>query len=150
MGKYYIEERENVMKKIIAVIFAVFAAAAMAGCGRSKLPEGFDKDTVLTKAEEVITAFNEQRFGNIVEITRDDLKGALSETVLSAAAAYEKYTAPNGAFKEFRSSSVLDTTDEKTDTPLVSAVVVAVYEKGRMTYTITFDENMELEGFYLK
>ena len=55
-----------------------------------------------------------------------------------------------GAFEEFDKEAVTGSRDKDTEQEFAVAVVMVKYEKRKAKYTITFDEDMKVGGFYIK
>ena len=55
-----------------------------------------------------------------------------------------------GAFEEFDKEAVTGSRDKETEQEFAVAVVMVKYEKRKAKYTITFDEDMKVGGFYIK
>lgn len=136
------------MKKWIALALALLCAATLGGCGSKKLPEGMDADTLAAAAQSVIALMNDQKFDEIVDGSREDVKTALTAELLSEA--YDKYIQPKGAFQEFRNTGVTGAKVKDTGEEYGAAVVIAVYENGKVTFTISFDKDMQMLGLYLQ
>ncbi len=137
------------MKKILSTLLALsLILVLLASCSNQALPDKFDEEKVKTLAESTITLFNNSEYDKIRdELTREDLKAALTADVLNDAKAQ---IMPNaGAFVEFSGSSIVGQKD-KDGNDYVVAVIAAKYENQKVTYTISFDENMKLIGFFLK
>jgi hypothetical protein len=112
------------------------------------LPEKFDAEKVKASAENVITLFNNEEYDKITnEFTRDDLKAALTPDILSNAKTQVMPKA--GSFTEFSKSSLVAQKD-KAGNDFVAAVIAVKYQNQTVTYTISFDENLKIIGFYLK
>jgi len=135
------------MKKIFAVIITLIIVT-FAGCDAKTLPDGFDETTVKQQAEKVITVLNSgdyEAFSN--DLVSETLKSSLSAEVLENAVAQVMPEA--GEFEKFSSEAVSSQKDKNGD-EYVTAVVVAKYASQKVTYTISFDKDLKLIGFYLK
>ncbi len=133
-----------------ATIAALLAAVLMlSGCSGSKLAENFDEQTVKQVARDVVDHMNEARYATITdEMVRDDLKSILSEQVLAQAA--EQILAGAGDFESFSSEAVAGTKDQKTSEDYATAILVTQYADKKVTYTISFNKQMKIVGFYMK
>ena len=136
------------MKKIFSIVLVLSLVMIMLiGCSSQSLSDKFDEDKVKSSAKNAITLFSNGEYDKFNELTREDLKAGLSSDVLNDAKAQ---VMPNaGAFVEFSSESVVGQKD-KDGIEFATAVIVTKYENQKVTYTISFDENMKLVGFYLK
>ena len=137
------------MKKFLSVLLTLTLVLVLfAGCSTAKLSEKFDENNVKTTAENAINLLNQGEYEKFcTELPREDLKTALTVDVMKNAIAQ---VMPNaGAFVEFSSESIVSQKD-KDGNEIAIAVIVAKYDNQKVTYTISFDENMKLIGFYLK
>lgn len=137
------------MKKLLSKLsILLLIIITFTACSTKSLPEKFDKEKVKASAENVITLFSNEEFEKITnDFTREDLKTGLSPDVLKNA---KEQVMPNaGSFVEFKMSSFVAQKD-KSGTDFVSAVIAVKYQNQTVTYTISFDENNKIIGFYLK
>jgi len=132
---------------IVSVLLAM--VFSLAGCSGNKLAENYDEQTVRQAAHAAIEKMNEGDFDAITnEMIRDDLKTVLSATVLSGAA--DQILAGAGAFESYADDAVGGTKDNKTGEDYATAVVVVQYTNKKVTYTISFDNQMKIVGFFMK
>ena len=137
------------MKKFLYVLLTLTLVLVLfVGCSSPKLSEKFDENTVKASAQNAIRLLNDGEFEKFcTDLPREDLKAGFTVDVMKNAIAQ---IMPNaGAFVEFSSESVVEQKDKDGNVFAVS-VIVAKYENQKVTYTISFDENMKLIGFYLK
>lgn len=137
------------MQKLLAKLSLILLILIMfTACAPESLPDKFDEEKVKTSAENIITLFSNEEYEKITnEFTREDLKVGLTADVLGGA---KSKIMPNaGSFVEFSNTSMVAQKD-KEGKDFVAAVLVVKYENQTVTYTISFDENMKLIGFYLK
>ena len=137
------------MKKLLSKLsILLLIIITFTACSPKSLPEKFDAEKVKASAESVITLFNNEEYDKITnEFIREDLKAGLTPDILSNAKAQ---VMPNsGSFTEFSKSSLVAQKD-KTGNDIVAAVIAVKYQNQTVTYTISFDENLKIIGFYLK
>lgn len=138
------------MKKIsIVAIISVMLTVMLTGCSSVKLADCFKEDEVKKAAEEIITLWNQNQMSDIVDnkssanlqskLTADRLQQA-KDSVMNDA----------GAFTEYKSETVLGSKVKGSEENYAVYVAVAKYENQKVTYTITFDESMKLDGIFLK
>lgn len=137
------------MKKLlIKLSVLLFIFIILTACSDKPLPEKFDKDKIKVTAENIITLFSNEEFEKITnDFTREDLKEALTPDVLKNAK--DQVMSKAGSFVEFKLTSFTSQKD-KTGNDYVAAIVVTKYSNQTVTYTISFDENMKIIGFFLK
>lgn len=137
---------KRINKWIIAVI-CVIGMFAFTGCKSTKLADGYDKQVIEDTAIEIIediqvrgakVVLQERMREDFIEnIDLDEMdstcKGAVSEF---------------GGFLTYTQKSVIGRHYDDTDEDFAVALITAVYEDGEINYTLTFDKNMKLVGFY--
>lgn len=129
----------------------VLAAAVLllTGCqsGR-KLSDKFDEAQVKAQAETLLGYLNEEKFEEFAGVSMiQDVKGSLTAENMSAI--MEQVAAERGAFVEYKGISVIGQQDAQGQDNAV-VVAVAKYENQTITYTVSYNENMEMNGFHLK
>lgn len=136
---------KNKLFRVFSILFfVVISLGSLAGCA-AKLPDGFDKEEVKAAAENVITLLNQGDGEGLTALMTGTMKAAITEDIQSQIFAM---VASAGGVKEISDLR----TGGATENEITFAVVVAKvkYEKGEITYTISFDEDMKLAGLYLK
>ena len=137
------------MKKIISVLFiSLFATLLLGGCSSGKLSDAFDKETVEKSAKQVIEYMNNAEYDKVTTMFQEDLQEQLSAEVLKDAV--DKTYSDAGEFKEYKNTAVLGQKVKTTKEDSAVAVVVAKYENQNVTFTISFNTDMELIGLYMK
>lgn len=126
----------------------VIAVGLLSGCSSTKLSDSFNKDTVEKSAKQVIEYLNNADYDSVTNLFRDDLKKDLSADTLKNAV--EKTYSNAGKFDDYKSISILGQKIKSTKEDSAVAIVVAKYEKQKVTFTITFDTDMKLIGLYMK
>lgn len=120
----------------------------LAGCSSgTKLSGDFDQEKVKAAAQEAIDHLVAGEYEECVGLMGEEMQAAISAEVL--ATNMETMTGQKGAFQEYKSSSVIGQTD-KDGTEYAVAVVVADFEKGNITFTVSFDKEMKIMGFWMK
>lgn len=137
------------MKKLAVLLTVFIAAGLLAGCGKStELADCFDEAEVLSKAENAITVANEEGFDAYYALWDDSLKANILEKDFN-----EQFLArveKEGEFKGIGKEAVIGQTDEKTGKNYAIAVVIGEYTDGKIQYTISFDEDMNMIQFFIK
>lgn len=135
------------MKKMITLLITVAAVMCLfAGCGKgTKLPEGFDEDTV-----------KEQAIKDIELAASDDYEGwkARFQAELQAQLTEDSYKSHlenlknHGAFKEYGKYAFVG--QEKDGKKYAAIVIIVKYEEGDIQYSVGYDEDMKLVQFTTK
>lgn len=137
------------MKKLIAfTIILALALTVFAGCGKAELPNDLTEDKVYEAAQNIITDFNNESYQAIVDASRDDVKPLLTTEALKAA--YDAYIAAAGKFTEFGKGTIKTTVDKDTEETYITVITVAEYENAKYTYTVNFNEELQIVGFIFK
>lgn len=137
------------MRKIVSLLTMFIIMGMLAGCGKStELADVFDEKEVISKAENAVTVVNEDGFEEFHELWDDSLKSKILEKDYNEQvfAVVEK----KGEFEGIGKTVVVGQTDEKTGKNYAIAVLVGEYSEGKIQYTISFDEDMNMIGFFIK
>lgn len=139
------------MKKMTGIIVCMLVLAGLiSGCaGSQRLSEQFDEAEVKEAAEEVIEALN----GGEVDTLVEERWNAAMKAALDAEAVKEQILPlleELGEFEEFDKEAVTGAKEPDTEQEFAVAVIKAKYEKRKAQFTISFDEDMKVGGFYIK
>ncbi len=128
----------------------IMAAVMLAGCaGSQKLSDKFDEEEVKEAAREVIEILNDKDVDTLVDEKWNSMmksmagKEMMTDQVLPI-------VEDLGAFEEFDKEAVTGSKDKDTEQEFAVAVVKVKYEKRKAQFTISFDEDMKVGGFYIK
>ncbi|BCJ97993.1 DUF3887 domain-containing protein [Anaerocolumna chitinilytica] len=137
------------MKKLIVLLLmAAMTTTLLGGCSSTKLSDSFDKDTVEKSAKQVIEYLNNADYQSVTNMFREDLQKDLSADTLKDAV--EKTYGSAGKFSEYKSTTILGQKIKSTKEDSAVAIIIAKYEKKKVTFTISFDTDMKLIGLYMK
>jgi hypothetical protein len=143
--------RKRRMRRIMGVfLLAGMLAGVGAGCaGEQKLSDQFDEAEVKSQAEEVIRLLNDGEVDTLVDDEWNTmLKSALDKDAVRTQVL--PIIEELGAFESFDKEAVTGGKDPDTEQEYAVAVVKAQYEKRKAQFTISFDEDMKVGGFYIK
>ncbi len=138
------------MKSFFVVIGVALLIGSISGCAKSqKLSEDYDENEVKKAAEEVIDLVNAGEYEKLAEEKWNaQLKSALpAETMVSEV---QPVIEELGAFKSYGEEAVAGSEDKDTEQEFAVAVIKAQYEERKAQYTISFDKNMKVAGFFIK
>lgn len=136
------------MRRIISItVCLLLAVTAFTGCSK-KASGAFDEAAVIQAAEGVVELMNAQDYAAITGMVREDLREALSEEVIASGA--EQILSGAGAFDSFGKTAVVGDNDKTTGEDYAIAVVQAKHLEKTVTYTIAFNVDMQIVGFYIK
>ena len=132
------------------ILLAVLLAEVLTACaGSRKLSDKFDEAEVKAAAEEVIEILNEGDVDTLVdEKWNTVMKSMVGKDVLTGEIL--PIVEELGAFEAFDKEAVTGSRDKDTEQEFAVAVVKVKYEKRKAQFTISFDEDMKVGGFYIK
>lgn len=106
----------------------------------------FDEEQVKAEAEEIIRLYSDNNFQAVTARMNDDMKQVLNAATLQYAKSQMKED-----FGELLAFGNMYASEAKQNGKHYAMVQVSVsYSNMSVTYTITFDEEMKLAGFYVK
>lgn len=137
-------------KKFKAMAAFVLCIACLSGCkGTDKLSDEYDADELKKAAKEVIELVNAKDY----ETLTDTWWSAQMNAVIPAekmASDVGPVIDELGAFESFDKEAVTGSTDKDTDQEFGVAIVKVKYENRSAQYTISFNKDMKVAGFYIK
>lgn len=138
----------RILQKWVAMALAMAASAfLLAGCSGTKLSDAFDEEEVKAAAQKAIDHLIAGEYEECMELMSEEMQAAISAEVL--ASNMETIAEQKGAFQEYKSCSVVGQKD-KGGTEYAAAVAVAAFEKGNVTFTVSFDKEMKMIGLWMK
>lgn len=125
-------------------------AGLLFGCaGSRRLSDKFDEAEVKEAAEKVIETLNSKE----VETLVDEHWNAVMKNAVDAEMLKEQIlpiVEELGEFEGFDKEAVTGSQDPDTEQEFAVAVIKANYEKRKAQFTISFDEDMKVAGFFIK
>ena len=107
----------------------------------------FREEQVRAVAEEIITLYSDDEYEAVVAYMTDDMKAVLNAPTLSIS----KAQLVTEDFGELQSFGQMDISEAKQRRKRFAMVQVSVsYTNTSVAYTLTFDADMKLAGFYVK
>ena len=139
--------KNSFMKKFTAFIL-VGTFLFLTGC-QGQLSDKFDEEEVKNTAKDIVTQVNE---GNVESVYNDIFSPVMKNAIaLDTLQENLSYTLDKvGDFESFEKIEVAGTKDKDTGTEYATVMVLAKYEEGNAMFTISFDEDMECAGFFIK
>ncbi|MBR1758913.1 MAG: DUF3887 domain-containing protein [Lachnospiraceae bacterium] len=135
-------------KRWIAVLLmAVICVMSLSGCTGTKIPEGMTKEDIEKAAKEVLDLVHEKDYQAIWDRSDTTFQAAVSAEALKEAV--EGQIGSYGAFVEYTQQAIGGSHNAKAGDFGV-AVITAKYENGKAVYTLSFDVDYKLAGFYVK
>lgn len=135
-------------KKSILLLTALLFILSLTGCGAAPLSDAFVEEDVIASAKETIETVNTLDYEVISTLLREDLRGDLTADDWEAAIGTMLTDA--GAFQEYSTFVTVGQTDEATKADYAVVVAICKYENSKITYTLSYDTDLNLIGIYLK
>lgn len=137
------------LKKTISVFFVFLTLAALlTGCASNKLSDDYEEEEVKAKAEEVIALANAKDYEAITALVPEELQAMVSAKDLEAA--WDEKLTACGEFTKFSKEIILGQAVKETGEDLAVAVIVADYENDKAQFTLSFNKDLALVGYYMK
>lgn len=139
---------KSMVRKGISMALIMAASMLMLiGCGGTKISDDFDEEKVKATAQEAIDHLVAGEYEECLALMGEEMQAAISAEAL--ATNMETPAGQKGAFQEYKSSTVVGQKD-KDGSEYAVAVIVAGFEKGNITFTVSFDKDMKMTGFWMK
>ncbi|MGI6070650.1 MAG: DUF3887 domain-containing protein [Blautia sp.] len=135
------------MKKMITLILTTAAILCLfTGCGKgSKLPEGFDEETVKAQAIQDIELAASDDYEGWKARFEDELQPHITEDSYQG---HLENLKKHGAFQEYGKYAFVG--QEKDGKKYAAIVIIVKYEEGDIQYSVGYDEDMKLVQFTTK
>lgn len=128
------------MKKILVTMFGAVLMLMLVACGGNKVDDSI-AEKYITQAEEIVALLNAGNYEEIYAMFNDQMKAELSvESMGELTPIIEE----SGSFKEIDKASV----EEKDG--LYTTVLVAKYSDKNRVFTISFNDNGDIAGLFIK
>lgn len=134
------------MKRIKLLLVVFLTGVVLAGCSSSKLSEVYDEEVLKTDAQGMVNMFISEEYDKIADKMSENLKKAASpeEFTKQLKEIWDSMKDKVGEFESISKEGVVGNGD------LATVIEVAKFKNGKAQFTITYNENMELDGFYIK
>lgn len=132
------------MKRLMLIVSILLLTT----CSSNKIPDGFNENDLNQKAEEIINLLNENNVDEVYEMFRTDVQAMIKLEDLEVII-QDKFNQV-GTFKEISQVAITDTKDPNTSEVYAVVIVSSDHEKGRTTYTLSFNKKLEIVGFFIK
>lgn len=137
-------------KAIIGIIFTtVILCMTLTGCASTKLADDFDEETIKETAEEII---NQIQLNGAKEVLQERMREDFAKNIDmdSMENTVVNLTKGKGNFISYTEETVIGKYHDEAKENFGVILVTASYEKGEINYTVTFDKDMKVVGFYAK
>lgn len=130
------------MKKIKLLLMMLVGCVMLVGCSSSKLSESFDEQELKTTTEEVIQMLLNGEYDKIEAMSSKVLLDAKVTDQLSEV--WEPLAKDLGKFESYEKEAVVGKDNDAT------VIIITKFENGKVQFTISYNEDMELIGFFIK
>lgn len=137
------------VRKILCLIMLSCMILQLTSCASTRLAEGYDEEVIKETAEAVI---NEVQLNGAKQVLTERMREDCLENIELDDMEYTviDLARGKGAFLMYSQESVIGRYHEDYQEDFAVCLVTATYEKGEIVYTITFDKDMKVVGFYAK
>lgn len=134
------------MKRVKLLLVALLTGIILVGCSSSKLSDAFDESTLKSRGQEVVNLIVNEEYDKISAQMSDKMKEAVSSEELEKTLrdTWDSVKGKLGEFEKISKEGIVGAEN------LASVIEVAKFKNGKVQFTINYNENMELEGIFLK
>ncbi len=132
------------MKRIILILSFLI----LVGCSSNNVPDGFTETELETKAESIVQLLNENKLEEVFSMFRTDLQSLVKIEDLDKI--IQTKFDQIGEFKKIDQIVITDTKDPNTSELYAVVIIVSQHKEGKSTYTLSFNKDLEIVGFYIK
>lgn len=138
------------VKRLVALLLIGTAALLFVACGGGthELGEQFDEAALIEQGKAAIALFNAGDWDGMQQIAHPELAEFFADP--ENREGLDDLREPLGAFKDFSDVVVSGATDNETGTEFALVLQEADYENKKCLFTMSFTEDMQLAGFYIK
>ncbi len=130
------------MKKIKILLMVLLVGVILGGCSSSKLSDAYNEDELKKDAQGIVSMICNEEYDKVIDQMSDNIKGKISAEQLKEV--WQPIKEKVGSFKSIEKEGVIGKDG------LATVVEVAEFENGKAQFTITYNEDMKLEGLYIK
>ncbi|MEG0843510.1 MAG: DUF3887 domain-containing protein [Romboutsia sp.] len=130
------------MKKLKLLLIMLLVGVVLSGCSSSKLSDVYDEEILKKDAKEVVSMICNKDY--------DTLESKMSKEMVELGAknqvqqGWDSISGKLGKFDSISKEGIVGNED------LATVVVVSKFENGKVQFTITYNEAMEISGLYMK
>lgn len=130
------------MKKLRLFLMIALGCVMLAGCSSNKLSDDFNEEELKTTTEEVIQMLCNGEYDKIKKMSGKELvDSGVTEKIKEV---WEPMAKDLGKFHSFDKEAVVGNGDQAT------VAIISKFENGNVKFTISYNKDMKLTGFYIK
>lgn len=130
------------MKKIKMLFLVFLTGVVLGGCTTSKLSDVYDEEVLKKDAQGIVNMLCDEEYDKVVDKMSENLKDKISAERLKES--LQPIIDKLGNLKSISKEGVIGNED------LATVVEVVEFDNGKAQFTITYNEDMKLEGLYMK
>lgn len=134
------------MKKLKLLLVGILMGVMLVGCSSSKLSDSFDETTLKERGREVVDFIINEEYDKISAQMSDKMKESTTpeefEKILK-----DGWDSIKGQLGEFEKISKEGITQEEN---IAAIIDVVKFKKGKLNFITNYNEDMEIEGLFLK
>lgn len=130
------------MKKLRLFLVMALSCLILVGCSTNKLSDAFDEEELKTTTQNIIQMLCNGEYDKIEEISGQELIDAGVTAKLKEV--WEPIEKNLGEFDSYEKEAVVGKDKQAT------VVNLAKFKNGKAQFTISYNEDMKLTGFYIK
>ncbi|WP_297136413.1 DUF3887 domain-containing protein [Terrisporobacter sp.] len=130
------------MKKLRLFLVMALSCLILVGCSTNKLSDAFDEEELKTTTQNIIQMLCNGEYDKIEEISGQELIDAGVTAKLKEV--WEPIEKNLGEFDSYEKEAVVGKDNQAT------VVNLAKFKNGKAQFTISYNEDMKLTGFYIK
>ena len=130
------------MKKIKLFLIVALGCIMLVGCSSNKLSDDFNEEELKSTTEDVIKMLCNGEYDKIKEMSGQELTDAgVTDKIKDV---WEPIANDLGEFDSYDKEAVVGNGDQAT------VVIISKFENGNVKFTISYNKDMKLTGFYIK
>lgn len=130
------------MKKLRLFLVMTLSCLTLVGCSTNKLSEAFNEEDLKTTTQNVIQMLCNGEYDKIEEMSGQELIDAGVTDKLEEV--WEPIEKDLGEFDSYEKEAVVGKDNQ------AKVVILTKFKNGKAQFTISYDEDMKLIGFYIK
>lgn len=140
-------KRIRVCRKTTVLLAAVLLCLLAAGCDWNRLADVFDEEALLEKSKASIEAVNNGDYEKYLQDLDEVMRSYTGPEAFSRVCGYVE---SKGVFLSYRGTALTGARDDEADRDMAVVVIIGEYESGDVQYTVTFDTNLKIIGWWVK
>lgn len=130
------------MKKILSICLCLGLLLGVSACSKQdSKKDDYDEEKVVALATDIINEMNNGEYQKVLDRGSKDVKSVGTDALKEG---MDTYVTPLGIFKKIGEHDCIAKDGN------VTIGIIAEYEKGKVQYTLPFDQDDVMTGIYMK